>query len=213
MGIGLLIPDGHSKTVRFVIDDWSNSSWGIHRIRRTVSTCEVSVAGDGSRNNDCEYRGFRHFLIPEEKPYRERHLYLRIPHQLWSENKNTGEIHGGNCECSWTIQQNLTPQFADPDCSIHAREILHDKSTRRAKWEGADAGHRVITYTTDPPEDSGSPVEEMSFAPDLNCTILESRTTWPGSFGIPGARWHYRVLDYRRGDPDPAKFQIPQPRR
>jgi hypothetical protein len=78
LGIGLLIPDGHPKTVRFVIDNWSNSSWGFHRIRRTVSTCEVSVAADGSRNNDCENRGFRHFLIPEEKPARERQLYLRI---------------------------------------------------------------------------------------------------------------------------------------
>jgi hypothetical protein len=43
---------------------------------------------------------------------------------------------------------------------------------------------------------------ELSLAPSLACEVMEEVHTWPGTLGIPGAKWQYRVTSYKPGEPD-----------
>ncbi|MBC8165858.1 MAG: hypothetical protein H7Y20_08305 [Bryobacteraceae bacterium] len=49
----------------------------------------------------------------------------------------------------------------------------------------------------------------MSLAPGLACEVMEEIHTSPGTLGIPGAKWHYRVTSYKPGEPDQNMFRLP----
>lgn len=50
---------------------------------------------------------------------------------------------------------------------------------------------------------------ELSLAPGLACEVMEEVHTWPGTLGIPGAKWQYRVTSYKSGEPDRNIFRLP----
>ena len=71
---------------------------------------------------------------------------------------------------------------------------------------GRIAGTPVVRYRR---VDEDGEVTELALAPALGCELMEEEHTWKGTWGIPGAKWHYVVTSYTAGEPDFQVFQIP----
>jgi hypothetical protein len=193
------ILDGSPRTLRFQIDDWQNQSWGLHNIDRRRIQCEVAIAGDGSRMNLCEHESFRHYLVPNGRGTIHT-LYLRADNAAFEIDDAARSVRGGKCDCGWEPVR----AFADDhECSRTAEARL---------WEGKRigtgkiAGHSVVRYQS--VDDEGVETE-LSLAPGLACEVMEEVRTWPGTFGIPGAKWHFLVTDYKPGEPERSIFRPP----
>ena len=92
--------DGHPRTLRYEIDDWSNKSWGFHDIDRRHIGCEVAVASDGSRMNKCEHAVFHHYLLRYGGGV-TRDVYRKSDHSGFEINDFTRTARGGPCSCTW----------------------------------------------------------------------------------------------------------------
>jgi hypothetical protein len=71
---------------------------------------------------------------------------------------------------------------------------------------GEIAGHGVIRYGA---VDEKGTVTKLSMAPGLACEVMEEVHTWPGTLGIPSAKWQYRVTSYKPGEPGRKLFRLP----
>lgn len=90
----------------------------------------------------------------------------------------------------------------DRECRKTVEERLHaGKRIRNDRIAGVD----VVRYlAVDDYEEI-----QLSLAPSLGCEVMEHVRTYPGTLGIPGARWRYRVTSYKSGEPDPGLFRLP----
>jgi hypothetical protein len=143
---------------------------------------------------------FSHYFVPNGRDWQLDTLYLapekasfRIDHEL-------REFSGGRCQCTWTPWRS---KAGDPDCSQTVRER---SSTAKQVGVGNVAGQMVIRYRD---TDESGYVEEFALAPALHCELMEETHTHPGTLGIPGGRWHYRVTSYVSGEPPRHVFALP----
>jgi hypothetical protein len=159
----------------------------------------VAVASDGSRMNRCEREYFRHYFIPTGHES-ERTVYLRPENKGFQIDDGAHKARGGDCRCTWEPFRLLADVG---ECSQTAEARL---TTSTRVGTGRMAGHAVVRYRAVDQKDTET---ELSLAPDLGCEVIEEEHTWPGTFGIPGARWRYRVTSYTPGEPDRSIFQLP----
>lgn len=192
--------DGTPRTIRYEIDSWQNHTWGLHNIDRQRHSCEVAVATDGSRRNRCQSEVFKHYFILDRRLSFDN-LYLRSTNSAFSIDHPARAIDGGPCTCTW---QPLKALLSDGgDCQRTAEARLPG-----AEYNGTGqvSGHPVVHYRV--VETDGS-TTDLSLAPGLACEVMEEVSTLPGTLGIPGAKWHYRVTSYKSGEPDASLFQLP----
>lgn len=191
--------DGNARTLSFEIDDWSNQSWGFHNIDRRRIRCEVAVGNDGSRMNSREHAVFHHYFIPSGSA-KVRAIYTASDHAAFWIDDSTRTARGGPCSCTWQPFRTFPD---DRKCSRTAQARLD-----RAQEAGSRkvAGYEAVQYRG--VSDGGEEIE-LSLAPTLGCEVMELVRTWPGTLGIPGARWRYRITSYRSAQPDPKLFQVP----
>lgn len=196
--VGLSIWDGPARTLQIEIDDWNNKSWGLHDIDRRRSRCEIAIAGDGSRRSRCESEFFRNYFLPDGR-YSMNTLYLRSDNAAFRIEDSTRTIRGGPCRCTWEIR---TMVDDDRECRKTAEEHLRGGTRiRNARIAGVDAVRYFAVV-----EDEEV---QLSLAPSLRCEVMEYVHAYPGTLGIPGARWRYRVMSYKSGEPDPGLFRLP----
>jgi len=194
-----IIPDGLPRTLQFQIDEWHNQSWGFHDIFRRRIRCEVAVASDGSRMNRCEQELFHHYFIPNG--HRTEHgLYLRSANSAFQIDHSTRTAHGGTCHCAWE------PPVAPADDGECRRTAAVHLWEGKRTGTGYVSGHRVVRYRS---VDWQGMQIELSLAPGLGCEVMEEVHTSPGTLGIPGAKWRYRVSSYKPGEPDSSVFRLP----
>ena len=188
--------DESPRTVRFEIERWSNDSWGLHNIERDLMWGETAVRADGSRSNRVEQESFHHFFVPAGKRWVYRSLYLRTEGVGYQIDEVERTVSGGPCGCTWTPDR---LKADDGGCSGAAARY---GMTERIGF-GRVIGYEVARYRR---RDGYS---EVSFATGLGCQVMEQVETTPGTFGIPGSKWHYRVTGYTAGEPDAAKYRLP----
>lgn len=191
--------DGSPRTLKFEIDIWDNKSWGLHNIERHRGQCEVAVMGDGSRMNRCEDQFFEHYFIPKGE-YKMQSLYLRSENAGFQIDHTARTVVGGPCGCTWE------PIRALPDDSTCSRTAEFRLGQSKHAGSGRIAGQAVVSYQG---VDEDGIFTEVSLAPALACEVMEVIRTWPGTLGIPGAKWHYLVTSYKPGEPDPTLFRPP----
>lgn len=184
----------------FQIDEWRNQSWRLHSIERHRTRCEVGVATDGSRSNRCEQESFKNYFVPSGDVSMHT-IYLRSQNVGYAIEDTARVVHGGSCGCTSKVPRVVSDD--DAACRRNA-EVRLPRGQRVG--DGQIAGHAVVRYRADT-EDGA--VTELSLAPALGCEAMEEVRTWPGTLGIPGARWRYRVTDYKPGEPAPSLFQMP----
>jgi hypothetical protein len=191
--------DGSARTLRFQIDGWQNQSWGLHAIDRQRIRCEVAVASDGSRMNRCEYELFHHYFFPDGRGM-DRNLYLRSENAGFHIDDTTRMVRGGPCSCTWKPVSALAD---DNKCRRTAEARL---SEGKSIGTGQIAGYEVVQYRA---VDEKGAETRLSLAPGLACEVMEEIHTSPGTLGIPGAKWQYRVTSYKPGEPDRNAFRLP----
>jgi hypothetical protein len=197
--LGLSILDGQARTIRCEITDWKNRSWGFHAIERSTTVCEVAVASNGSRANQCTSNFYRHLVVPDGT-WNIRTLYLQPQNEAYRLDESSRTATGGECQCAWTPQVLVT---SDRSCLEMSRLYLEKP---KASGEGLIAGQRVIRY--EQINDDGDRLE-YAFAPERGCELFEETRTYPGALGLPGAKFQFRITAYLPGEPDPRKLQIP----
>lgn len=198
--MGLTLADDLPRTLQIEINEWQNMSWGFHSIHRTNSRWQVAVRSDGSRANHWQYTEYRHYLLPVERGTGNS-VYLRREHAGYVIDHQSRSISGGLCGCNWTPNR---AYLDDHDCSHTAKEWFPESEQL---GKGQVSGFTVIHYRR---TGASNEVEDVAFAPSLGCEVMEQDTRWPGTWGIPGARWHYRVTSYQAGEPDPKLFELPR---
>ncbi|HUS05245.1 MAG TPA: hypothetical protein VMZ52_03055 [Bryobacteraceae bacterium] len=149
--------------------------------------------------NKCEGEYFHHYFIGDGVR-REHSLYLHPVNAGFQIDHAARTVRGGPCDCTWELSSTLPD---DSNCTRTAELRL---------WEGKRtdtgqiAGHAVVSYRSVDEDDA---VTELSLAPGLGCQVMREVRTWPGTFGIPGAKWQYQVTSYKSGEPDPSLFRLP----
>lgn len=191
--------DGSARTLGFQIDHWQNQGWGLHNISRQRTRCEVAVASEGSRMNRCEDESFRNYFLSDGRSA-SRSLYLRAENAAFLIDEATRTVHGGPCSCTWT------PLRALPDDGECRRAAAARLSQGKRIGTGRIAGYGVVHYRA---VDEEGVETRLSLAPGLACEVMEQIHTWPGTLGIPGAKWHYQVTFIRPGEPDARLFRLP----
>ena len=146
--LGLSILDGPPRTVQLEIDDWQNTSWGLHAIDRRRISCEVAIASDGSRMNRCDYEALSHYLIPNGR-HRYHTIYLRPPNKAYEIDDVNHVANGVECDCTWNTE---TLKQTHPECTGAAQALL---TTPKRIGTEQMAGHRVVRYRED--DDVGTP--------------------------------------------------------
>ena len=198
LGLSTIL-DGSPRTIRFQIDDWHNQSWGLHDIDRRRLQCEVAVASDGSRMNRCENELFHHYFVSTRRGT-EHSLYLHAANAGFYIDDATRIARGGSCTCTWEPLRALAD---DNECNRSAEARL---SGGKRIGVGQITGHDVVRYRA---VDEKGMETALSLAPGLACEVMEEVHTWPGTLGIPGAKWQYRVTSYTPGAPDGSMFRLP----
>jgi hypothetical protein len=191
--------DGSPRTLTFEIEGWSNQSWGLHDIERRRIRCEVAVAGDGSRMNQCGFEYFHHYFIRYSEG-QIRSLYSRSDHSGFYIDDTNRTARGGRCNCTWT------PMRAMPDDSECTRTAQVRLPNSKLTGTGQIAGHGTVQYSL---IDTEGKQTDLSFAPALACEVMEEIVTFPGTLIIPGAKSRYRVTSYKTGEPDRSRFRVP----
>ena len=196
MGFATIL-DGTPGTFRYEIERWSNDSWGLHNIQRDRMRGETAVRADGSRSNRVEQESFRYFFVPTGKRWVFRSLYLRSEGVGYQIDEEERTVSGGPCGCTWEDDRVVAD---DGRCS---RAAARYGMTERVGY-GRVIGYEVARYQS---EDGYS---EIAFSTGLGCQVMEKVETTPGTLGIPGSKWHYRLTGYTAGEPDAAKFRLPE---
>jgi hypothetical protein len=191
--------DGPPRTLHFEIEDWSNLSWGLHDIDRRSIRCEVAVASDGSRMNQCEYEMFHHYFLRYNGGV-GRTVYTRFDHAGFAIDDAKRTARGGTCSCTWEAFHTIPD---DDKCRRTAQVRLPDSELMST---GHIAGYETVEYRL--VQEDGEEIE-LSLAPAITCEVMEEVHTWPGTFGIPGAKWRYQVNSYQAGEPDQNRFRAP----
>ena len=198
--IGLPIWDGAPRTIHFEIDEWENKSWGLHAIDRRAIRCVTAVSASGSRANQCNSELFHHYFVPYDSG--SLHTIYQGPlHSGYSIDDEHRTARGGECSCWWEL---VRQKADDSTCCQTADELLPG-----GKYVGSDriAGRFLVQYQKQ--DDDDGVVHELALAPELGCEVMEQLQRWPGTLGIPGAEWRYRVTSYQAGEPDGSLFQVP----
>ena len=199
--LGMFWDDVQPATIRYEIDYWQNTSWGLHAIDRSSTRCESAVSSDGSRMHRCESADFRHFFVPRGQASILHTLYEQPTHSGYRIDEEERIARGGPCQCSWTVDRVVDED--DGKCLNTVRERLPT-----AEYYGTDrvADQPVVRYRAT--DDQGA-FHELALAPGLSCQTMEETTRWKGTWGIPGASYKMRITEYRAGEPSFATFQIP----
>ena len=197
--MGLSIWDGAPRTINYEIDDWSNHSWGLHNIERSVIRCETAIASNGSRMNKCDYELFHHYLLRYASG-QSRNFYIQPTHSGYSIDDKNRIASGGECSCTWNAQRQ--PQD-DGACSQTAALRL-----RRPERVGTNRieSATVVEYRS---EEADGSSRRISLAPDYGCELMEEVVHTKGTLGIPGSQWRYRVTSYKYGEPSKSVFELP----
>ncbi|HME07414.1 MAG TPA: hypothetical protein VKG25_10200, partial [Bryobacteraceae bacterium] len=92
---------------------------------------------------------------------------------------------------------------------VWRQHLQTDELLPGGKYVGSDriAGRFIVQYQK--LDDDDGVVHELALAPALGCEVMEELKRWPGTLGIPGAEWRYRVTSYQAGEPDGNLFQVP----
>ncbi len=196
MGMVSLFGDS-PRTVRFTVESWSNDSWGLHKIERDLMWGETAVRADGSRSNRVEQESFRHFFVPTGRRWVFRSLYLRTEGLGYQIDEEERTASGGQCGCTWDDDR------AEADDGRCSKTATRYGMTERVGY-GRVAGYEVARYRR------SDGFSEIAFATGLGCQVMEQVETTPGTLGIPGSKWHYRVTGYTAGEPDAARFRLPE---
>ncbi len=197
--MGLSIWDGSPRTIHFEIDDWSNTSWGLHAIDRRTIVGETAISENGSRTNKWDFELFHHYLI-RYGGGSEHTLYVQPTHTGYSIDDGGRIVDGGSCGCTWETAQLKSD---DSSCSQTAAERLPGGDRIGS---GRIAGALVTQYRR--VDDRGT-VSLLSLAPEFRCDVMEEIKRWKGTLGIPGAQWRFRVTSYKPGEPDKSVFELP----
>lgn len=191
--------DGAACTLHYHVDEWRNRSWGFHDIERSRIQCDAAISSDDSRMNRCEYDSFRYYFVPAGRGTAHT-LYLRPENTGFTIDDARHSVKGGPCSCTWPFARAL------PDDDQCTRTAAVQLGERAPIGTGQVAGYHVIRYRA--VAESGITIE-LSLAPALNCEVMDEVETWPGTLGVPGAKWHYRVTSYKPGEPDRTLFRLP----
>lgn len=149
--------------------------------------------------NRCEHEIFHHYFIGNGGG-REHSLYLHSENAGFHIDDTARTVRGGPCSCTW---EPLSALPGDSDCRRTAEARL-DKGKRIGM--GRIAGHSVVRYQA---FDEKGTETDLSLAPGLSCEVMEEVHTWPGTLGIPAAKWQYHVTSYKPGEPDRSILRLP----
>lgn len=127
-------------------------------------------------------------------------MYNRSDHAGFDIDDARRTARGGPCRCTWE------PSSAAPDDDKCTRTAKARLGNSKPAGTGRVAGFDTVQYRS---IDEGGTEDELSLAPALACEVMEEVHTWPGTFGIPGAKWRYTVNSYQAGEPDPKLFRVP----
>lgn len=180
------------RTVSFEIERWHNDSWGLHNIVRDKIAGTVMVTADGSRANKVQSRHYKHYLIPSGD-WEAHSIYLRANNIAYEVDDRKKTTTLWRCTCSWEEPEQPT---ADAACISAAHARLGPNVTQFGG--GEVAGVSVIWYTKTGSSDS----DEVAFAPEFGCDVLEQRSATYNAIGLPTSRFHFVVRSYLPGNPE-----------
>ncbi len=184
--------------VQFEQEWWVNESWGFHAIRGNRASGTIAVSRTGSRLNRIEGAAYRYHFWPEGQ-WNADLLYDAATDSSWSKNRDTGEVYGRPCQCSWDKSVDRSPQ-----CEVTARRWFGERTVRAR--DGSVAGQPVVRWRVRDADEEA----ETALAPGLGCEVMELVRTTFGKFGIPASRSRFVVTAYKAGEPDAAYFRVPQ---
>lgn len=187
--------DGLPRTVTLEYERWSNQSWGIHDVERSLVRAKTAIRADGSRANTVAVQHFSYHIVPAGR-FSFRAVYRKPQNSGYFAEQVEKVVRAHECGCWWTAEQLRTDR---------ACERMVPPGSKRV---GTERLARVTAVRFAYADENGS--HEIAMAPDYGCDVLEYRRRTFNSFGLPTSGERFRVLEYVPGEPPAELFEFPR---